>query len=379
MTFSPQSGQGISIDAASGSWSQIVVAFVTGLTTGGLSCLAMQGGLLASSLAHQIEQDYLAHAPQARKRKRGEKVASAPAPRANSAFPIFLFLVAKVVAYTLLGALLGWLGSFLALSPMTRALLMIAIGIFMVGNALRMFNVHPIFRYFSIEPPKFITRYIRRTAKGTDTATPLLLGALTVFIPCGITQAMMATALGTGSAALGAALMLAFTLGTSPVFFVVAYLATELSARLEKFFMRFVAAVVLVLGLVTMSGGLNLIGSPLSFSNLTRGLFPSGSGSALAAGSPQLSATDGSLILNVQNEGYFPRTLKAPANTPFTLNLVTNKTYSCARDFVIPELNFYQLLPETGTVQVNIPAQPAGKRLFFTCSMGMYTGQIVFE
>ena len=379
MTFSPQSGQGISIDAASGSWSQIVVAFVTGLTTGGLSCLAMQGGLLASSLAHQIEQDYLAHAPQARKRKRGEKIAPPPTPRANSAFPIFLFLVAKVVAYTLLGALLGWLGSFLALSPMTRALLMIAIGIFMVGNALRMFNVHPIFRYFSIEPPKFITRTIRRTAKGTDTATPLLLGALTVFIPCGITQAMMATALGTGSAALGAALMLAFTLGTSPVFFVVAYLATELSARLEKFFMRFVAAVVLVLGLVTMSGGLNLIGSPLSFSNLTRGLFPSGSGSALAAGSPQLSSTDGSLILNVQNEGYFPRTLKAPANKPFTLNLVTNKTYSCARDFVIPELNFYQLLPETGTVQVNIPAQPAGKRLFFTCSMGMYTGQIVFE
>jgi hypothetical protein len=42
-------------------------------------------------------------------------------------------------------------------------------------------------------------------------------------------------------------------------------------------------------------------------------------------------------------------------------------------------LNFYQLLPETGTVQVNIPAQPAGTKLFFTCSMGMYTGQIVFE
>ena len=63
----------------------------------------------------------------------------------------------------------------------------------MIGNALRMFNVHPIFRYFSVEPPKFITRYIRRTAKGTDTATPLFLGALTVFIPCGVTQAMMAT------------------------------------------------------------------------------------------------------------------------------------------------------------------------------------------
>ena len=225
--------------------------------------------MLASSLAHQIEQDYVEHTAQG-----GKHGNVAAAPRTNSALPIFLFLVAKIVAYTLLGALLGWLGSYLTLSPMTRAMLMIAIGIFMMGNALRMFNVHPIFRYFSIEPPKFITRYIRRTAKGTDTVTPLFLGALTVFIPCGVTQAMMATALGTGSAAMGAALMLAFTLGTSPVFFIVAYLTTELGARMEKFFMRFVAVVVLILGLVTMNGGLNLIGSPLSLQNLTRGLLP---------------------------------------------------------------------------------------------------------
>lgn len=61
------------------------------------------------------------------------------------------------------------------------------------------------------------------------------------------------------------------------------------------------------------------------------------------------------------------------------LNLVTDQTYSCARDFVIPALNYYQLLPDTGNVQVNIPAQKAGSTLFFTCSMGMYTGQIVFE
>src|SRR4026209_1157062 len=54
-----QGPQTLAIGAGSGfSW-RIMVAFVTGLTTGGLSCLAVQGGLLASSLAHQIEQDYL--------------------------------------------------------------------------------------------------------------------------------------------------------------------------------------------------------------------------------------------------------------------------------------------------------------------------------
>jgi sulfite exporter TauE/SafE len=367
-----------SIDIArdSGILSKLMVAFVTGLTTGGLSCLAVQGGLLASSLAHQIEQDYVQHAAHI---KPGRKSKAQVHVHSNPALPIGLFLLAKLIAYTLLGALLGWLGSYLTLSPMTRAVLMIAIGIFMLGNALRMFNVHPIFRYFSIEPPKFITRYIRRTAKGTDTFTPLFLGALTVFIPCGVTQAMMAAALATGSAGMGAALLLAFTLGTSPIFFVVAYLATELGSRLEKFFMRFVAVVVLVLGLVTLDGGLNLMGSPFSAQNLSRSLFPSNSASAAEMGPAAPVAANGALILQVKNQGYYPRTLRAPAGEDVTLNLVTSQTYSCSRDFVIPALNFYELLPATGTVQVRIPAQEKGNTIFFTCSMGMYTGRIVFE
>lgn len=371
-----QGDQALAIGAGTGLSGRIMVAFVTGLTTGGLSCLAVQGGLLASSLAHQIEQDYLEQSTQLT--KRGNKK-SLPKKRSSTALPILLFLIAKLVAYTFLGVLLGWLGSFLTLSPLTRAFLMIAIGVFMIGNALRMFNVHPIFRYFSIEPPKFITRYIRRTSKGTDTFTPIFLGALTVFIPCGVTQAMMAAALATGSPLTGAAMMFAFVLGTSPVFFIVAYLTTELGSRLEKFFMRFVAVTVLILGLVTLDGGLNVMGSPLSFQNLSRSLLPSESRTAAQALSPQPAASDGGLTLNVENDGYFPQTLRADANTAFKLNLVTNKTYSCARDFVIPALNFYQLLPDTGSVQVDIPAQPSGTRMFFTCSMGMYTGMIIFE
>jgi sulfite exporter TauE/SafE len=354
-------------------WSQLVVAFITGLTTGGLSCLAMQGGLLASSLAHQIEQDYVEHTAKSKK----EKIETNP--RTNSAFPIFLFLLAKLITYTLFGALLGWLGSYFTFSPTSRAVLMIAISIFMIGNALRMFNVHPIFRYFSIEPPKFITRYIRRTAKGTDTFTPLFLGALTVLIPCGITQAMMATALGTGSVIAGAALMFAFTLGTSPVFFVVAYFATELGARLEKSFMRFVAIILLILGFYTLNGGLNLIGSPLSFQYLTRNLFQTGNGPAAVSETAEPFVSEGELVLNVENRGYFPSTLKAPAGKDLKLKLVTDGVYSCALAFLIPDLDFYTMLPPIGTVEVDIPAQEKGTEMFFTCSMGMYTGQIVFE
>lgn len=351
---------------------QYLLAFVTGLTTGGLSCLAVQGGLLASSLAHQIEQDMLQ--PGMQKSRRA-------AVRPRTALSILLFLLAKLAAYTLLGALLGLLGSFLTPSPTARAILMVAIGIFMLGNALRMLNVHPVFRYFAIEPPKFITRYIRRQAKdGTEIFTPLFLGALTVFIPCGVTQAVMAAALATGSASQAAALMFAFTLGTSPVFFLVAYLTTELGARLEKWFMRFVAVVVLALGLVTLNSGLNLMGSPLAFDNLIRREPPLLVEYNPGSGQPAAAASDpNTLTLNAANRGYFPRQLSARANTALTLNVVTQDTYSCARDFVIPALKVYTLLPETGSVPIPIPPQPVGTVMRFTCSMGMYTGQIVFE
>jgi uncharacterized protein len=370
---------------------QLILAFITGVTTGGLSCLAVQGGLLASSLANQIEQDLQRNAEAQSNKKNGGAHRGL---KLHVAVPLTLFLLAKLVAYTILGALLGVIGSFFAFDPRAQAILLILIGIFLVGNALRMLQVHPIFRYFAIEPPKFITRFIRRKARdGADLATPTFLGALTVFIPCGVTQTMMAAALATGSPAMGAALMFAFILGTSPVFFIVAYLATELGARWEAIFMRLVAVVLLVLGILSVNNGLNLVGSPLALSNIARFLQASANPSvsslsvsmqgAIAKELVTPAAGEASdpsqLTLAVVNAGYFPATLHAHANTAIRLTLLTDGTTSCARAFVIPDLSYRVLLPLTGQVTVDIPPQPAGKVMRFTCSMGMYTGQIIFD
>ena len=338
-----------------------------------------------------------------------------------------MFLAAKIVAYTILGFLLGLLGSVLQLTATLRAVLQFAIGIFMIGTALRLFDVHPIFRYFVVQPPSFVTRYIRRTSKGrSGDVTPLFLGALTVLIPCGVTQAMMAVAIGTGNPLTGAAIMLAFTLGASPVFFTVAYLATRLGGRLEAGFMRVVAVLMLVLGLVSVEAGLNLMGSPYSFANLTRnyggsmvqagssaqpenaaGLSgphdtraaaPVGGAAASAAGlgSAFAAADSGdcdvpsdrtasgaagaeALRIMVNAGGYVPNVLHARSGQPLQLTLVTKDTYSCARAFVIPSLQVEKILPPTGSVRIDVPPQQAGSKLFFSCSMGMYGGVIVFD
>src|SRR5260221_13057445 len=96
---------GISIGGF-GSGSQSInlwTIFLTGLLTGGLSCLAVQGGLLASTIAQREEE----------KLKNKTK-------QSGNASPIFVFLIAKLVAYTILGFLLGWFGSFFQLSITTQ-------------------------------------------------------------------------------------------------------------------------------------------------------------------------------------------------------------------------------------------------------------------
>jgi hypothetical protein len=78
----------------------ILIAFITGLTTGGLSCLVVQGGLLASSLAHQLEQDMVEQSQGARDRRKTRKE-TIHTFRPHTALPIALFLGAKLVVYTL--------------------------------------------------------------------------------------------------------------------------------------------------------------------------------------------------------------------------------------------------------------------------------------
>jgi len=90
----------------------IWIIFLTGLTTGGLSCLAVQGGLLTSIIANQKEAE-------------GEQPDENSAPKSFDQLdwlPVILFLFSKLIAYTVLGFFLGWLGSKLQLSNGVRIL-----------------------------------------------------------------------------------------------------------------------------------------------------------------------------------------------------------------------------------------------------------------
>src|SRR3989344_5747865 len=223
---------------------ELISVFITGLFAGGLTCLAVQGGLLATSIA-QAESD------------NPEKVAHS----LTHFLPILSFLVARLLAYTVLGLFLGSLGSVFQLSLSARVILQFAAVVFMMGTALNLLNVHPVFRYFILQPPKFITRLIRNRLQSKAVFGPALLGAMTVLIPCAATQAMMAYAISTGSAPQGAAMMFAFILGTSPLFFIFGFAAKKLGNLLSGAFNKAAAAAIVLIAVFNFNGALALSGS----------------------------------------------------------------------------------------------------------------------
>src|SRR3989344_4608954 len=172
---------------------QIWLALITGLTTGGISCFAVQGGLLASSLAQQ------------------EKISQKSG--------VLSFLISKFIAYILFGALLGLVGSSLIISPKLQGFMQILAGLFMLTAVGKLLDLHPIFKRFTFTAPKGVYRLLRSKSKDNSVYAPAFLGALTVFIPCGITQSMMLLSIASGSALFGGLILGSFVIGTSPVFF----------------------------------------------------------------------------------------------------------------------------------------------------------------
>lgn len=330
--------------------------FLTGLFTGGLTCLAVQGGLLATTIAQREEE------------KLKEKV------KGGNALPILVFLIAKLVAYTGLGLLLGWFGSLFAFSLTIRVILQFAVGAFMVGTALNILKVHPIFRYFAIQPPKFLTRMIRRQSKSSNLLAPATLGAFTVLIPCGTTQAMMALAIASGNPVLGAAIMFVFVLGTSPVFFTLGYFATKLGDIMQERFMKLAGFAIILLAIFNINNALALTGSNYTIENTWNGFVCTISFCRDAATGQQVVAVNDNPEIEIADSGYKPDNITIKAGSQITLHLKNTGGRGCTQTFTIPKLGIQKSVPIGNSDTISFTAPTTSGELAFMCSMGMYRG-----
>jgi sulfite exporter TauE/SafE len=361
------------------------IVFFTGLTTGGLTCLALQGGLLASALTQQMNVADQRRAQERKARKKGAARTQNAAPTQHDllvelGFSRYLwgaiyFLAAKLAAHFVLGFLLGTIGASLALTPTVHAALQIVAALFMLAAAANLLNLHPIFRYAVIQPPKVFTRLVRNQTRSEQVFAPALLGVATVLIPCGTTQAMEALAITAGNGLSGALIMGTFVLGTAPAFLGLGFLTTQTrNSRTKATFNLVAALLILAMAVVSIDGGLNLLGVPYTPSRALAATFSSNE----TGGTAQIVDGRQEMVINVLSGGYAPNVLRAAAAQPIRLRLETRNNYTCTSGFVIPRLGIQRVLPPTGETVVDLPAQPAGP-LYFTCSMGMYSGVIYIQ
>lgn len=342
----------------------LITIFLTGLLTGGLTCMAVQGGLLAATIAQRQEEKLKANLA-----------------HSGEVFPIVSFLIAKLVAYTILGFFLGWLGSFFQLSITTQVILQIAVSIFMIGTALNILHAHPIFRYFVIQPPKFLTRIIRNQTKSTDIFAPAILGAFTIFIPCGTTQAMMALTIASGNSILGSAILFTFVLGTSPIFFILSYIATRVSAIMQHRFMKLASLAIIALALFNINTAIKLSGSPVSAETIwneiycTALTFCSQKNNDVLSAYVELKPVQEETI-TINNVGYTPSNFTVKAGSEVKLHLKNAGGGGCAQAFTIPKLGLQKVVTPGNTADISFTAPNEPGQLAFMCSMGMYRGTI---
>ncbi len=341
--------------------------FLTGLTTGGLSCLAMQGGLLASVITNQKDDEL-----ETSKNKKLLKLGSFDA---LDWLPVTMFLGSKLVIHTLFGFLLGALGSVISLSLGVRMAFQIFTAFFMFATAMNLLNVHPIFRYVVFQPPKFVQRWIRNSTKSRALFAPAVLGLMTIFVPCGVTQAMEVTAINAGSALNGGLIMFAFVLGTSPLFALIGVAAAKLSEVWNQRFLKAAAYGLIVMAVVGLNGVLVVLDAPVTLQKLTQPVTYFFSDERFNNTQDQAPTADGVQKVEIQavNNGYQPRYFKVKAGQPVELTVSSNETYSCAVAFRLKAFNIATFLKPTDSQTFTFTPTKKGKYTY-ACSMGMYTG-----
>lgn len=188
--------------------SSLMTFFGLGLIAGVSSCAALVGGLILS-LSKQWSEKY-----------------SDQGTLLEKAEPHILFNAGRIVSYALFGAILGFIGEKIQLSPTISSFIVIAISLIMTVLALQMIGIRSFSR-IKIALPKSLTMGI--AGKKLDSkASPFIIGFLTFFLPCGFTLIAQGIAILSGNPIVASAIMLSFALGTFIPLLSIGLLSTKL-------------------------------------------------------------------------------------------------------------------------------------------------------
>ena len=318
--------------------------FVIGLLTS-LHCVAMCGGI---NLSQTVSRN-------AQMSKSGTAVL----------LPSVLYNSGRVISYTVIGGIVGAVGSVVSFSGTMKGVVQLAAGVFMIIVGLNMLNLFPGLRRLTPRMPKVFAKKLNQQK---NSKSPLFVGLLNGLMPCGPLQAMQLYALSTGSPVKGALSMLLFSLGTVPLMFGLGALSTFLSRKFTAKMMTVSAVLVVVLGISMFSSGMSLSG--ISLSNI---IGEAGSG---ARNENIAKVTDNVQVVTTKlsSGSYEPITVQKGIPVRWIIKAEKKDINGCNNEIIIPEFNIDKKLMAGDNI---IEFTPTESGTFpYSCWMGMIRSRI---
>lgn len=321
------------------------VLFFVGLLTS-LHCIAMCGGInISQCVSFKMDNDNSG--------------------KFSKLKPSLLYNSGRVISYTIIGGIVGALGSVISFSGAAKGIVAIVAGVFMVIMGLNMLNIFPWLRKLNPRMPKIFGNKIHYN-KGNY--GPFYVGLLNGLMPCGPLQAMQIYALGTGSFAAGALSMFMFSIGTVPLMFGLGAVSSILSSKFTHKMMKVSAVLVIVLGVVMANRGLALAG--LSFPYMPIGIDNSTRGSGIATIQDRVQI----VTTKLQPGRYEPITVQKGIPVRWTIRAEKGDINGCNNEIVIPKFNISKKL-EVGDNVIEFTPKETGT-FAYSCWMGMIRSKI---
>lgn len=350
---------GMSVDSlASGisSGSNGTMALIVGLTAGFSTCMALIGGLVLGLSSKYAEK----HPNQSTLQKFQ---------------PHLFFNLGRIVSFTVLGALIGAIGSAFVLSGTLLGFLTLVVGIVMLVLGLQLTGIFPRITK-GISLPSGIAKRLGLDSKKNrpySHTNAFLMGAVTFFLPCGFTQAMQLLAVSAGDPLQAAIIMGAFAIGTTPGLLSLGGVTSAVKGDFAKRFFRIVGVVVVAMAFVNLTNGYTLSGIGRAIDSL---------GKQTSSAKPDESL-EGSTVLSTTfkvKPDIIPSEFTAKVGEKTTLLVdVKEEGRGCMSTIMIPGLDDTpQFLKKGKQIRLTFTATEPGEYQI-TCAMGIPRGSITVK
>ena len=278
--------------------------------------------------------------------------------------PSFLYNLGRVLSYTVIGGIVGAIGSVVSFSGTMQGIVQILAGVFMVIMGLNMLNVFPWLRKLNPRMPKIFAKKIYAQR---NSSSPFYIGMLNGLMPCGPLQAMQLYALSTGSPLKGALSMLLFSIGTVPLMFAFGALSSLLSKKFTTKMLTASAVLVVFLGMFMMNNGVSLSGFVLP-------ALPVGASSNQEANIATIDGDVQIVTTGLSSGSYEPIIVQKGIPVKWTIQAKDGEINGCNNSIIIQKFNLKKDL-QVGDNVIEFTPTESGT-IPYSCWMGMIRSKI---